>query len=794
MKNKFFNTLIIFFLMVGYAYGQEFTFQTKKIEINEKGNFVKAYQGKAISKDGELEIIGEIFDYDKEKNILEINNSGSIIIKSQKLEIFFDKSIVNQTNKTIESKGNVRILDRNNNLEIKSSYLFYDKNLSQIKSNTKTIIQDAIQNKYYVENFIYELEKNLLKVNNLVFEDKDNNKLSTSIAFINTKTNKLFGKDLSLDLKSKELTNNNEPRLKGNSVISDDNFTEINKGNFTFCKKRDGCPPWQLTAKKIVHDKKRKIIDYESATLRIYDTPVFYFPKFFHPDPTVKRQSGFLIPSFSTSNNYSNYINIPYFHAIAENRDITVSPRLYSNNNFLIQSEFRQVNKNSSHIIDLSYFNENQSETSNHLFYKLSKYLNFENFEISKLDFKLQQTSDDTYLKKNKIKSKIINDKDILENSINLNLYSNDFTVDLTTTSYENLDKKGNDRYEFIIPKIKLIKNIENTTKLDGDFLWDSESLIRNYDTNVTEKSNINNLVFNSNPIISKSGFYNDYEFILKNSNTDSENSKNFKETKNSSILGLFQFNSSLPLIKKTKSRENILKPKLSFKIAPPHTKNYRNDEIDINVNNVYSINRISKNDTLEGGISLTYGGDYSIIDSVDDFEVFNFKIANNLRLDENEDLTSSHQINQKTSNFFTETSFNPNKYINFKYNGSFRNNFSEISSETLLSEFKFQNFSTSFTYLNENNTSKKNSYILNETSYNLDINNQLMFSTRKNKKTDLTEFYKLIYQYKNDCLVASIEYNKDYYNDRELKPEENIFLKLSIIPFGQTTSPNLKN
>ena len=137
---------------------------------------------------------------------------------------------------------------------------------------------------------------------------------------------------------------------------------------------------------------------------------------------------------------------------------------------FLIQSEFRQVNKNSSHIIDLSYFNENQSETSNHLFYKLSKYLNFENFEISKLDFKLQQTSDDTYLKKNKIKSKIINDKDILENSINLNLYSNDFTVDLTTTSYENLDRKGNDRYEFIIPKIKLIKNIENTSKLDGDF------------------------------------------------------------------------------------------------------------------------------------------------------------------------------------------------------------------------------------------------------------------------------------------------------------------------------------
>ena len=49
------------------------------------------------------------------------------------------------------------------------------------------------------------------------------------------------------------------------------------------------------------------------------------------------------------------------------------------------------------------------------------------------------------------------------------------------------------------------------------------------------------------------------------------------------------------------------------------------------------------------------------------------------------------------------------------------------------------------------------------------------------------------MYEYRNDCLAAAIEYNKDYYNDGELEPEENIFLKLTIIPFGQTSSPNLK-
>ena len=93
-----------------------------------------------------------------------------------------------------------------------------------------------------------------------------------------------------------------------------------------------------------------------------------------------------------------------------------------------------------------------------------------------------------------------------------------------------------------------------------------------------------------------------------------------------------------------------------------------------------------------------------------------------------------------------------------------------------------------------ENNTNAKNSYIQNKSTYSLDDNNSLSFSTRKNKSTDLTEYYNFMYQYKNDCLAASIEYNKDYYSDRDLKPDESVFFKLTIIPFGESSTPNLKN
>jgi hypothetical protein len=63
-------------------------------------------------------------------------------------------------------------------------------------------------------------------------------------------------------------------------------------------------------------------------------------------------------------------------------------------------------------------------------------------------------------------------------------------------------------------------------------FYLNLNNLIKNYQTNIFEKININDLIFNSNPKISKNGFYNNYEFILKNSNSDTQNSSYTKKVK----------------------------------------------------------------------------------------------------------------------------------------------------------------------------------------------------------------------------------------------------------------------
>ena len=62
-----------------------------------------------------------------------------------------------------------------------------------------------------------------------------------------------------MNLDNSMINNNNQPRLKGNSLINDNDIAKIKKGVFTTCKKRDGCPPWQLEANEIKHDKKKKL-------------------------------------------------------------------------------------------------------------------------------------------------------------------------------------------------------------------------------------------------------------------------------------------------------------------------------------------------------------------------------------------------------------------------------------------------------------------------------------------------------------------------------------------------------
>lgn len=154
------------------------------------------------------------------------------------------------------------------------------------------------------------------------------------------------------------------------------NYTVFHNGVYTACepcKDNPKKPPlWQVKAARILHDQGEKMIYFEDARLEFFGQPVMYFPYFSAPDPTVKRKTGFLMPTVSTSSKYGTAFEIPYYWALAPDYDFTFAPMITSGQGVLLQGEFRQRLINGAYSIraagihqsDPSYFQRSDGTTT----------------------------------------------------------------------------------------------------------------------------------------------------------------------------------------------------------------------------------------------------------------------------------------------------------------------------------------------------------------------------------------------------------------------------------------------
>ena len=786
MNSKLTIILIIFFqlLFLNKIFSKEIQFNANEIEVLDGGNETIAKNGTAFIEKDKISVTGAIIKYKKNKSLLIINEGeikkidDNLKINSKVIEYNIDQS-------NLYLKNDVKINDIANKIKISTDEINYDVEKQKIESSSNSEIKDSFGNIYQVSKFEYNIKSKIIKLSNLKVLDVSENIFKIEIAFLDLKKKELVAKDVGINFKISD-DSENEPRLKGRSLISNNENTIVNKGTFTFCKKREKCPPWEMSAEEIKHDKKKKTIYYKNANLKIYDKKVFYFPKFFHPDPTVDRQSGFLIPKIQDNSTTGLSFNLPYFIALAENKDITLSPRFFAEDKFLIQTEFRQKNKNSDHVIDLSQYISSGENAKGHLFYNLNNNYENDNFDEIEFNIQLEQVSDETYLKAYKIESPIIKNTSNLTNSLSINLIKKNSSLNTNLDIYEDLSKQDSDKYEYV-PNFSFSKILNENNTLY------SKGYYKNYNTNITEKVLINNFQFDSNPKFLNNGIVNEKKLLIKNINSSASNSEKFKNEETLILIPSFQTNYSLPLIKETAKSKNTFTPKLSLRLSTPHTKDVRTTDRKISYNNIYDFERLGIDEANEGGISLTYGYEHSIVEKSSSEEKIKFGFANNLRFEENKDLPLNSNLGDKMSDFVGNFEYKPNKNLKLDYDFSLKNNLSDVNYELFGFEFYLKNFTTKLEYQNENNSSIKTSYLKNETSLNINEKNSLVFETRENKEKSFTEFYNLIYQYKIDCLTAAIEYNKDYYNDQDLKPSENLFLKLSIIPFGGFNTPNLK-
>ena len=297
MRNKIFNRIIfiiIIYLFVGLKAGvaEQFNFDVTTIEITENGNKIIGSNGGKIITDDNLIIKANKFIYDKLKNTLRLSGEVSIQNLEKKFKIsanqityFKNKEIIitdknskyfledhkeisaqkfklDRKKNSLNAKGNVKIIDKIENLEIytdditflremgeiftkgmtklilKPNYNFVSKDLNYsidkgiLNSNKKTKIEDNKSNFYSLEKFSYDLKNKILKGENVLLINNynlpNNNKLYFANAIINLEDQSFAAQDVELKLNKRIFDNpENDPRLKSVSSTGDGKITEV---------------------------------------------------------------------------------------------------------------------------------------------------------------------------------------------------------------------------------------------------------------------------------------------------------------------------------------------------------------------------------------------------------------------------------------------------------------------------------------------------------------------------------------------------------------------------------------
>ena len=760
--------------------------------------FLTKGQSQAINEG--IIIDADNFEYNKITNI--INANGDVKIKdslNDYLILANDATYYKNLEKIITNGDTEAFIQSRYIINSKDvAYLHNEKILS---SQHKSKIKDQDSQVYFAEKFNYSINEEIIKGEKFLIITNYNlpksDKFFLEDGIINLKDKKFIAKDTKIKIHKNIFDNTkNDPRIEGVSSKGDENITIINKGIFTSCKKNDTCPPWSIQSDIIKHDKIKKTLNYKNAVLKIYDFPVLYLPKFFHPDPSVKRQSGLLQPEINDSNVLGSSLTLPYFKVISENKDLTLTPIWFDTDTLMSSLEYRQENKNSNFLSDFAFVNNYQSYTTkktnslSHLFLKYNLDLSLENFNSSDLNISINKVSNDSYLNvfdqyitKSKLRPGNFNQ---LTNNAVLNLDHENYNFETGVVSYENLQiKKQSDRYQYVLPYYTFDKNISQNY-FDGNVSFGSSGNNVLNNTNKLETNIINNITYNSFDFISNLGFKNNFGINLKNLNSIGKKSNKYKSSTQSELISLYNIDVSLPLIKESEISKNLLTPKLSFRFNPSDMKNYSSKGRTIDANNAWTINRLGLSDTYESGRSLTLGLNYSNerkdkLNQINNY--FEMKLATIMRDKEEKFIPNNSTLNRINSNLFGSITNKFSENIEIGYNFSLDNDLNTLEYNNIDTTISLNNIVTKFNFIEENGERGDSNIVGGSIAYNLDDKNFFSFETRRNRKLNLTEFYDLVYQYKNDCLTAGIKYKKTYYSDGDLRPTQNLLFTVTLFP-----------
>lgn len=768
--------------------------------INKKKNYKRVYlflvflifNSNIVFSKEIYELEAENVEYQNQKKL--VIAKGKAIAKYKNKKIFSDKIFYYQDKNIIETFGNSKFQDGKNVLEANKFIFYIDINKIEAKQNVS--LKDSENNKYFFDSFEF-------------YQDKQ------------------FGSGEKI--KSALNDGSNLEAISGN-INKSTGISTLNNAKYTTCstvynKDKEYCPTWSLKSKKIIHDKNKKRIVHKNALLRIKNVPILYTPYLSHPDPSVIKQSGFLPPLIKTIANVGRTFRIPYYWALAEDKDLTLTPVYYFDEKNAILASYRQALRNGYLQIENGYSGgykriEGQSKRTsgsrNYLFLKYEGRKKNLIFNDNKINFKLERVSQRNFLRINKINTDLFNeDIKTLENSFEINSYGENKQLKIKTGIFENLDVDSFDKYTFLVPDVYYNYNFGNFKNFNFNLNTDLQGKINQSQKEVKLR---NFLSLNSRNFISKKhGFETRLKtnFFNKSLYIDTLNDTSNESTKNYFTIAL---ENSLPLSKIDKKVFQTLSPNVFLKYTTGTMNNATAKQNVFKYADIFSMNRTNDVEIPEVGLSLGHGIDYSLDKKMNNESKLNttLGIGQVLRSSKLDKMPTTTTLNKKSSDFagfinvkyfdnlkkinkisnnknYTSSLIGENSF-SFNYDFNLSNDFKRFNRNDIGMNWNYNNLSSNIKYI------EKRDYIGNEKTVFTDIkkifkdNYYIRYEGKKNLVNNRSEFHNLSFNYENDCIITSLTFAKNFYQDQDLTSKKNFIFSIIFKPFGDGVSPDLSS
>jgi LPS-assembly protein len=574
--------------------------------------------------------------------------------------------------------------------------------------------------------------------------------------------------------------------------------TSLGKGVFSPCElcKKDPsrAPLWRVRAVRVIHDSVRKDVEYKDAYLEMFGVPVLYLPYFSHADPSVKRRTGFLIPSYSSSSEFGSSLQVPYFWAINPSEDVTLTPNVYSGKAPMLAAQYRKRFEHGEIQVDGSYTRperdtSTQRETRGHLFVDGRHDID----PMWRAKYQLQQTSDDTYMRRYRFDEP---DNQTLTSSFNLEGFKGHNYAQVSGYHFKGLRATDVDgEIPFVIPFAEYHYVSHPSAK--GAYLTADASLLTVQRTKGTDSRRISVQGGWHLPYTASSGEV--YElsarlqgdlYWFNDSEVDGETHSGTKGRVFPQVMAKWRY----PFVRKEKGGRQLIEPVAAIVLAPnggnpEKIPNEDSQDVEFDDTNIFSPSRFTGVDRVDGGQRVVAGMNWGLYgDKGGAIEAF---VGQSFRLHSNSAFPRGSGLRDHASDMVGRIRISPGDYFDLLYR--FR-----MDPDDWKSRRRELKLSAGPSWLKAN----VNYFFVGEESGTGEFGNREEVSLRLDAA--LTKYWSanariredltgngtisegLGFTYQDECFIFDISFERTFTEDRDLRPEDTIFFKVIFKHLGE--------